>query len=241
MITRRLWQLARAAAAVLAALALAGAGFLWTSTPSGNDLPARVATTAAAQGVPVLAPGEVPPVLAEAMVAIEDERFYSHHGVDSIGLARALWVDVSQLCACEGGSTITQQLVNLAYYPGVSRIGRKLPGLAVAFKVETHLTKPEILAAYLSIAPTGQGLSGAQAAACAYFGHDLAHLTLAEAAEIAGMPQAPSSYDPRFHPDQAQARRAQVLDKMVELGMVDSAAAHAAETEPVLAARTGCA
>ena len=225
---------------MLAALVLAGAGFLWTSTPSGGDLAGRVEAAATAAGVPVLPAEQVPAVLAEAIVAIEDERFYSHHGPDTIGLARALWVDASHFCACEGGSTITQQLVNLTYYPGVSRLGRKLPSLAVAFKVETHATKAVILADYLSIVPTGQGLVGARAAACAYFGHDLSQLTLAEAAEIAGMPQAPSSYDPRFFPDHALARRGQVLSKMVELGMIDAASARAAQAQPVLAARTGC-
>jgi membrane peptidoglycan carboxypeptidase len=227
-------------AAVLAALVVTGAGVLWIVTPSGSDLQARVQALAARNGVGVLAADQVPTVMAQAMVAIEDERFYSHHGPDTIGLARAAWVDLTQLCACQGGSTITQQLVNLTYYPDHGRIARKVPSMVVAFKVETKTSKRDILADYLTVIPSGRGLIGAQAAACTYFGHDLSKITLAEAAEIAGMPQAPSGYDPRYAPDSTLHRRAQVLSKMVELGYITPAAASAAQAEPVLAQRSGC-
>jgi penicillin-binding protein 1A len=227
-------------AAVLAALAVTGAGVLWIVTPSGSDLQARVQALAARNGVGVLAADQVPTVMAQAMVAIEDERFYSHHGPDTIGLARAAWVDLTQLCACQGGSTITQQLVNLTYYPDQGRIARKVPSMVVAFKVETKTSKRDILADYLTVIPSGRGLIGAQAAACTYFGHGLSQVTLAEAAQIAGMPQAPSGYDPRYSPDSTLHRRAQVLSKMVELGYVTPAAASAAQAEPVLAQRSGC-
>ena len=233
-------QIARLLAAVLAALAVAGAGVLWIATPSGSDLPQRVHEVASRNGVPVLIADQVPEVMAHAMVAIEDERFYSHHGPDTIGLARAGWVDLTQLCACQGGSTITQQLVNLTYYADQGRILRKVPSMAVAFKVETRTTKRDILAEYLSIVPTGRGLIGAQAAACTYFGHGLSQVTLAEAAEIAGMPQAPSGYDPRYAPARTLHRRGLVLDQMVDLGYIDAAAARAAQAEPVLAERSGC-
>jgi penicillin-binding protein 1A len=227
-------------AAVVAALVVAGAGVLWVSTPSGGDLQPRVHALAARNGVPVLAADQVPAVMAQAMISIEDERFYSHHGPDTLGLARAGWVDVTHLCACQGGSTITQQLVNLTYYADQGRIVRKVPSMVLAFKVETHTTKRDILADYLSVVPTGRGLIGAQAAACTYFGHDLAQVTLAEAAEIAGMPQAPSGYDPRYAPASTAHRRALVLNQMVSLGYVSAAAAQAARAEPVLAERNGC-
>lgn len=233
-------QISRLTAAVVAALAMTGAGVLWVGTPSGRDLPQRVHEVAARNGVPVLSADQVPPVLAHAIVSIEDERFYSHHGPDTLGLARAAWVDLTQLCACQGGSTITQQLVDLTYYADQGRVSRKVPSMAVAFKVETRTTKRDILAEYLSIVPTGRGLIGAQAAACTYFGHGLGQITLAEAAEIAGMPQAPSAYDPRYEPMLTLRRREHVLDQMVALGYVDAAAANAAQAEPVLAERSGC-
>lgn len=240
-VRNRVTQIARITAAVLAALAVTGAGVLWIATPSGTDLPQRVQNVATTNGVAVLGADQVPTVMAEAMVAIEDERFYSHHGPDTIGLARAIWVDVTELCACQGGSTITQQLINLTYYAGQDRLARKVPSMVVAFKVETRTTKRDILADYLTVVPTGRGLVGAQAAACAYFGHHLSQVTLPEAAEIAGMPQAPSAYDPRWNPDLTLHRRGLVLNQMVTLGYIDTAAARAAQATPVMAARTGCA
>ncbi len=226
--------------AVVAALAVAGAGVLWMITPSGRDLPVRVQEVATGNAVPVLTARQVPTVMGQAMVATEDERFYSHHGPDSIGLARAAWIDLTHLCFCQGGSTITQQLINLTYYPGQSRLQRKIPSMVVALKVETFTRKRDILADYLTVVPTGRGLIGAQAAACAYFGHPLSQVTLAEAAEIAGMPQAPSAYDPRYEPQMALQRRGQVLNSMVSLGYISPAAAQAAQAQPVLAQRTGC-
>lgn len=227
-------------AAVLAAIAVATTGLLYIVTPSGRDLPERVQAVATAAGVQVLSPDQVPTVMAQAMVAIEDERFYSHHGPDTFGLARAAWVDLTELCLCQGGSTLTQQLVDLTYYAGDNRVLRKAPSMALAFKVETFTPKRNILAEYLSIVPTGRGLTGARQAACTYFGHDLPQLTLSEAAEIAGMPQAPSAYDPRVDPTLALKRRGLVLDQMVALGYVDASTARAAQAQPVLGSSSGC-
>ena len=121
------------------------------------------------------------------------------------------------------------------YYPDDSRIARKLPDIALAFKIELRYDKPQIIADYLSVVGTGYGLVGAREAACAYFDRGLAQLTVAQAAEIAGAVQAPSAYDPRLHPDLARARRDHVLDRMVETGYLDAAQASAAKSEPVLA------
>jgi penicillin-binding protein 1A len=223
-----------AALLLLAMLGMAAAaGYLGLGTPSGADLPQRV--DGIAGGHP-LRPADVPTLLTQAVVAVEDERFFIHHGLDTIGTARAVWDDVAGLCACEGGSTITQQLVKNVYYPADDRIARKVPGMAVALKIELRYDKRTILADYLSVVPTGYGLVGARAAACAYFDRGLAQLTVSQAAEISGMLAAPSIYDPRLRPDLARARRDHVLDRMVEVGSLGSAQAAVAKAEPVLAA-----
>jgi membrane peptidoglycan carboxypeptidase len=217
------------------ALLLLGAagvvGWLGMSTPSAADLPQRV--DALSYGRP-LTPADVPAVLAGAVVAVEDERFYQHHGLDTVGTARAAWTDLSGRCLCEGGSTITQQLAKNVYFVGDDRVSRKLPGMAVALKIELRTSKAAILADYLSVVPTGYNLVGARQAACAYFGHGLEDLTAAQAAEIAGTLAAPSVYDPRLNPDLAAARRDHTLDRMVETGRLSAQAAAAARTAPVL-------
>jgi penicillin-binding protein 1A len=233
--SRRRWsrlRVAQVAAALLFLAAGAAIGFLWSATPSGDDLPERV--SAIADGRP-LRPADVPQVLARAVVAVEDERFYQHHGLDTVGTARALWTDATGLCACEGGSTVTQQLAKLVYYPDQDRITRKVPGMAVALKIELRYGKGQIMADYLSVVRTGYGLVGARPAACAYFGRPLSQLTVAQAAELAGAVNAPSRYDPRYHPDETRDRRDLVLARMVETGYVSSAQAAAARAEPVVA------
>jgi membrane peptidoglycan carboxypeptidase len=212
--------------------AAAALGWLGFSTPSATDLEQRVAAQSPG---PPLTPAEVPPVLADAVVAVEDERFYAHHGLDTLGTARAVWHDLSGRCLCEGGSTITQQLAKNVYYRGDDRVARKLPAMAVGFKIELRTDKATILADYLSVVPTGYALVGAREASCAYFGHGLAGMTPAEAAEIAGMLSAPSIYDPRRNPGLAEARRDHVLDRMVQTGRLAPAAAAAARETPVLA------
>jgi len=223
-------------AALLLLGALAGGGYLDLTTPSAADLPQRV--NAIAGGHP-LRPVDVPPLLAHAVVAVEDERFFVHHGLDTIGTARAVWDDVTGACACEGGSTITQQLAKNVYYQSDDRIARKLPGMAVALKIELRYDKATIMADYLSAVPTGYSLVGARAAACAYFDQGLARLSVSQAAEIAGMLAAPSIYDPRLNPDLARSRRDHVLDRMVETGSITTATAAAAKQDPVLTADAG--
>jgi len=224
--------LVRVPAALLLLGVAAGLATLWVGTPSGEDLPRRVADIA---GGRELRPADVPAVLARAVVAVEDERFFRHHGLDTIGTARAVWDDVSGLCACEGGSTITQQLAKNVYYQTGDRVARKLPGMAVALKIELRYDKATILADYLSVVPTGYALVGAREAACAYFDRPLARLTAAQAAELAGMLAAPSVYDPRRNPERARARRDHALDRMVQVGSLSGAEAAAAKAEPVLA------
>ena len=229
--------------AVLAALACPSAATLWVSTPGATDIQSRVQAITARDGVPLLREDDVPKQLAEAVVAIEDERFYSHHGVDSIGIGRAVLYDVVNVCLCEGGSTITQQLVKDVYLGGSDRGFHKLEDLALALKVERVITKARIMADYLSEIPTGFGRYGVTAAACAYFRAPLRALTLGQYALLAGVTQAPSVYDPTVNPDAAMARRSQVLTAMVNDHYISAAQAETANAEPVLdrgPGRPGC-
>jgi len=230
-------------AGVIAALAGPSAATLWVASPDGTDVQQRVRAVTEGYGVALLTPDEVPPVLANAVVATEDERFYSHHGVDSIGLGRALLYDITNVCLCQGGSTITQQLVKDVYLGGSDRGYNKLQDLALALKVELVLTKRQIMADYLSEIPTGLGRYGVTAAACAYFRAPLGNLTLGQYALLAGVTQAPSIYDPTVNPDAAMARRSEVLAAMLADHYVTAGQVRAAQAEPVLdrgPKRPGC-
>src|SRR5437763_6786992 len=167
------------------------AATLWVSTPAGTDVQARVAALTRSYGVALLNPDEIPSTLAKAVVATEDERFYTHHGIDSIGLARALLYDASNRCLCQGGSTITEQLVKDVYLGGSDRGYNKLVDVVLALKVDRILTRQQIVADYLSELTTGLGRRGVSAAACAHFQSSLQNLTLGQYALLAGDTQAP--------------------------------------------------
>jgi penicillin-binding protein 1A len=222
------------AVAVLAALFGPSALTLWNVTADVSDIQQRVAAIATARNVPLLSEGDVPKLLAEAVVATEDERFYSHHGIDSIGLGRAALYDVVNVCACQGGSTITEQLVKDVYLGGSDRGRNKLYDMVLALKAERVLSKSRIMADYLSEITTGFGIYGVTAAACAYFRAPLQGLTLGQYALLAGVTQAPSAYDPTINPAFAQERRSEVLAQMVADRYVTAAQAQAANAEPVL-------
>ena len=229
-----------AALAVVIALFAPSAATLWISSPDASDVQARVAVLTNSYRVPLLAEDEVPSPLADAVVAIEDERFFQHHGVDSLGLARAVLYDVVNLCLCQGGSTITQQLVKDVYLGGSDRGYNKLEGMALALKVEGVLTKRQIMADYLSEITTGLGRRGVTAAACAYFGAPLQGLSIGQYALLAGVTQAPSIYDPTVNPQAARDRRSQVLAAMVADHYITKAQSTAANAEPVLTHGPGC-
>ncbi|GAC1661928.1 MAG: hypothetical protein PVS2B1_20260 [Candidatus Dormibacteraceae bacterium] len=236
---RRFRRLAIALAAVLALLGMVCIA-LWVSTPSANDVQQRVRERTDRLGVVLLKEDEVPPLLAAAVVATEDEKFYSHHGIDSIGLARALLYDITNLCFCEGGSTITEQLVKDVYLGGSTRGYNKVKELVLALKVERVITKRWIMADYLSEITTGYGRYGVSSAACAYFHQPLGRLTIGQYALLAGVTQAPSVYDPTVNPAAAAARRSHVLKTMLSHGLITSEQAAAAEAEPVLVSGRGC-
>jgi membrane peptidoglycan carboxypeptidase len=207
---------------------------LWVSTPDVTDVQARAVADVHAHHSVLLRPGQVPPMLAKAVVATEDERFYAHHGIDTIGLSRAVLYDAANRCFCQGGSTITEQLVKELYLGGSDRGSDKIVDMVLALKVEAVLSKDQIMADYLSEIPTGVNRYGVNNAACAYFHEPLDSLNLSQYALLAGVTQAPSLYDPTVDPSAAEHRRAQVLADMVSEGYITSAQASAAAQEPVL-------
>ncbi|HEY4888107.1 MAG TPA: biosynthetic peptidoglycan transglycosylase [Candidatus Dormibacteraeota bacterium] len=214
---------------------------MWVFTPSADDVQQRVRARTDSMGVVLLREDEVPPLLAKAVVATEDERFYSHHGIDSIGLGRALLYDATNFCMCQGGSTITEQLVKDVYLGGSDRGYNKLKDLVLALKVERVIDKGQIMADYLSVITTGLNRYGVTAAACAYFQAPLKSLTLGQYALLAGVTQAPSLYDPTVDPEAAATRRDHVLAALVSDSMISRQQAAAAAAEPVLvSAGPGC-
>src|SRR6202171_874828 len=224
----------------LAAVVVPSLATMWAFTPSADDVQQRVRARTVALGVVLMREDQVPSLLADAVVATEDERFYAPHGIDSIGLGRAILYDATNLCLCQGGSTITEQLVKDVYLGGSDRGYNKLQDLVLALKVEQTITKRQIMAAYLSVITTGLNRYGVSSAACTYFHAPLRGLTLGQYALLAGVTQAPSLYDPTVDPAAAAGRRNHVLAAMVADGMISAAQAADANAEPVLSPGTGC-
>ncbi|MFC6239441.1 transglycosylase domain-containing protein [Longivirga aurantiaca] len=179
---------------------------------------------------------EIAPVMQQAVVAVEDGRFYEHRGVDPRGLIRAFVGNSAGDGSVQGGSTLTQQyvkniFVNLATTPEEARAAvarsytRKLKEMRYALALERQLSKDEILERYLNISYFGAGAYGVEAAARRYFNKSAAKLTLVEAATLAGAVQRPVAYDPTRNPKLSQDRRRQVLNRMAALGYISQAKA----------------
>src|SRR5436190_13988697 len=167
----------------------------------------------------ILIPSErISPWMKHAIVAVEDKRFYEHRGVDVRGMARAVWADVTQKGAVQGGSTITQQLVKNAYLTSQKTIARKLTEAALAWQLEQKWSKDRILTAYLNTVYFGNGAYGVEQASKIYFHHRARTMNPAEAALLAGIPEDPSLYDPVAHPQAAKRRRNLVLHQMYVQG-----------------------
>jgi penicillin-binding protein 1A len=179
-----------------------------------------------------LAADDLPPDLAHAIVAVEDRRFYEHHGVDLRGLARAASRNVSAGGTREGGSTITQQLVRMLYLSQERTLKRKVQEAMLALWLESQVSKDEILTRYLNTAYFGAGVYGADAAAKRYFGKTAKELSLPESAMLAGLVRAPSQLAPHRNLDGARGRAAQVLEAMVETGVITRAQADEALRAP---------
>jgi penicillin-binding protein 1A len=160
-----------------------------------------------------------------ATLAIEDRRFYEHGALDYQGILRAAWDDLRSFSLSQGGSTITQQLVRTLYLGGEQRtLSRKLKEACLALRLERDWTKHQILTAYLNDVYYGSHSIGVEAAAQTYFSRHAVSLTLPQAAMIAGLPQAPSSFDPLERPNLARLRRNEVLAAMLADGAIDNAA-----------------
>ncbi len=173
----------------------------------------------------------LPPRLAQAIVAIEDRRFYSHWGIDLRGMARAMWRNATGGGVREGGSTITQQYARLTSLSQEKTLRRKIQEAFLALRLESTLTKPEILVGYLNTAYFGAGAYGADAASRRYFGHGAEKLTLPEAAMLAGLVRAPSQLAPTRNFGGAKERADLVLQAMVETGAISQPEADKARAE----------
>ena len=163
----------------------------------------------------------IPKVVRDAVVAIEDQRFYDHRGVDLRALLRAAYIDAAQGEIVQGGSTITQQLVKNVYVGGDESVTRKVREAYLAWQLEQKMTKEQILTRYLNTVYFGNGAYGIQAASETYFDKSPVDLTLTESALLAGLIAAPVTYDPVTHPSRAKWRRNRVLFAMRELDMID--------------------
>jgi penicillin-binding protein 1C len=187
----------------------------------GRDL-AQIPTPDARVQIPVPLPamGEYLPAVT---IALEDKRFRTHSGIDLHALCAALWRDLRSQRIVSGGSTITEQLIKLSSAPHPRSCLAKLREAVAAWKLERRWDKPRILAAYLNRASYGNRRLGPEAAARAYFGKSAGHLTLAESIYLAGLPQAPSRFNPWRHPAAAAARYRRSLDRLAAAGFITSA------------------
>jgi 1A family penicillin-binding protein len=163
---------------------------------------------------------QIPKSLRDAIIATEDSRFYSHHGVDPTGITRAIYQNFRRGRIVEGGSTITQQLAKVLFLTPDKSLERKLKEAVLALTLERRYSKDRILELYLNQIYFGQGAFGVEAAARTFFGKSVSEITLSESALLAGLPKAPATYSPFDHPDAAKRRQATVLARMVDTGAV---------------------
>lgn len=220
---RRPWRRIIALVASVIAVAIAATvAAAWRASPDPADLSARVDRAIAAAGGARVRLSAIPVTLREAVIATEDERFYRHHGIDTIGVLRAVAYDVTHLSAAQGASTITEQLAKVLYLNGNDGSPwRKLLDAVDAFRIEERFSKETILESYLNIAYFGHGATGIGVASERFFGVPPAKLDLAQASLLAGSIQSPTAYDPFEHPSAARARQIGVLRSMVRNGFID--------------------
>jgi penicillin-binding protein 1A len=186
-------------------------GVIYDST--GHRVLARLVGSESRKIVPS---EEIAPVMKQAIVAIEDKRFFEHRGVDVRGIVRAFWQDFRNKKVVQGGSTITQQFVKNAYLTSKRSLSRKLKEAALAWQLDQVWSKDRILTNYQNTIYFGNGAYGIERAAQVYFGHGASKLTLTEAALLAGIPADPSRFNPITDPQAAHARRREVLQAMLD-------------------------
>jgi penicillin-binding protein 1A len=248
---RRRWSIAWKSLVVLALVAL---GALVTAVyvarsqlPSFEDLKSspngQMIRVHAADGSVIVSLGpsygewlsidRIPAVMQRAMISVEDRRFYSHLGVDPIGIARSVDVRVRRGRWTQGGSTITQQLARNIFLTSAKKFGRKFREAILAFAIERKFSKDQILELYLNKVYFGGGAYGIDAASRRFFGHGANHLSLSEAAIIAGLVKAPSNYSPTADAEAAVGRAGVVIETMRETGAITAAQAASADPQAV--------
>jgi len=181
--------------------------------------------------------GEVPDLMKKAILAAEDDRFYEHGGVDYMGVLRAAYSNFTSGGAKQGASTITMQVARNFFLSKEKTLTRKFNEVLLALKIEHNLTKDEILQLYINQIYLGQRAYGFAAAAQIYYGKNLNQLNVAEMAMLAGLPKAPSTYNPVVNPKRAKLRQMYVLRRMHELHFIDTPQFEAAQQHPMIAKR----
>jgi len=177
---------------------------------------------------------QVAPIARKAILAIEDQRFYEHRGVDTIRIVGSAIANLREGRRAQGGSTLTQQLARQSFLTRDKTLRRKLKEVVLAAELESTYSKDEILELYLNKIYFGNGLHGIEAAARGYFGTHASDLTLGQASLLAGLVKSPSAYAPTVNLDRAVTRRAVVLQSMVDAGAITADAAARAKAEPVV-------
>lgn len=174
---------------------------------------------------------QIPKNFINAVIAVEDARFFEHPGLDFVGIARAAWTNLRRGGRVEGASTITQQLARSLFLSSERTFTRKIKELILAYKIELILNKEQILELYLNQIYFGQGAYGVAAATQTYYGKELKALTLPEAALLAGLPKSPNHYSPLRSPERAKKRQEHVLARMEEAGFITADEREAAVNE----------
>ncbi len=180
---------------------------------------------------------EVPDLMKQAILAAEDERFYQHGGIDTLGMTRAAIMNLVSGGKKQGASTITQQVARNFFLSSEKTYTRKLYEVLLSFKIEHNLSKDQILELYVNQIFLGQRAYGFSAAAQIYFGKPLKDLNAAEAAMLAGLPKAPSAFNPVVNPKRAKLRQQYVLRRMREMGALDDKQHEAAVKQPLVVKR----
>ena len=165
---------------------------------------------------------EMPDTYKEAVVAVEDHRFYEHGGIDVIAIGRAIWNDLKAMSFVEGGSTITQQLAKNIYFTQEKELTRKVAEVFMAYTIEDNLEKDEILELYLNTSYFGDGYETVKEASRGYFGKEPIKLNDYESVMLAGIPNAPSVYAPTVNIDLSKQRANQVIDAMLKYKIIDN-------------------
>jgi monofunctional glycosyltransferase len=174
---------------------------------------------------------QLPNIYVDAVIAVEDQRFWTHHGIDCLAVGRAVWNDIKTLSFAEGGSTITQQLMKNQYFTQEKRLERKFAELFAAWELENQYSKEDIFELYINTIYFGSGYYGIYDAAQGYYGKNPWELTEAESVMLAGLPNAPSSYSPDSNPELAKQRMKQVLNRMIACKVISEEEANRIYTE----------